>query len=58
MRKETRKEGREGGGEENKRRKNSECWSFPGGLIIKNLPCNIENTGSIPGPGRSQEEVL
>ena len=25
----------------------------PGGPVVKNLPANAENTGSIPGPGRS-----
>ena len=25
---------------------------FPGGPVVKNLPCNMGNTGSIPGPGR------
>ena len=25
---------------------------FPGGPVAKNLPANIEDTGSIPGPGR------
>ena len=26
---------------------------FPAGPVVKNLPCNAEDTGSIPGPGRS-----
>ena len=26
---------------------------FPGGLVVKNLPANAEDLGSIPGPGRS-----
>ena len=26
---------------------------FPGGAVVKNLPANAEDTGSIPGPGRS-----
>ena len=26
---------------------------FPGGPVIKNLPCNSGDTGSISGPGRS-----
>ena len=26
---------------------------FPGGAVVKNLPDNAENTGSISGPGRS-----
>ena len=26
---------------------------FPGGLVVKNLPANIGDTGLIPGLGRS-----
>ena len=26
---------------------------LPGGAVVKNLPANAEDTGSIPGPGRS-----
>ena len=26
---------------------------FPGGPVVKNSPANAEDTGSIPGPGRS-----
>ena len=26
---------------------------FPGGPVVKNLPCNEGDTDSIPGPGRS-----
>ena len=26
---------------------------FPGGSVVKNLPANAEDTGSIPGLGRS-----
>ena len=26
---------------------------FPGGPVVKNLPCNAGDKGSIPGPGRS-----
>ena len=26
---------------------------FPGGPVVKNPPTNAEDTGSIPGPGRS-----
>ena len=26
---------------------------FPGGLVVKNLPANAGDTGSIPDPGRS-----
>ena len=25
--------------------------SFPGGAVVKNLPCNAGDMGSIPGPG-------
>ena len=28
-------------------------WSFPGGSVVKNLPANAGDTGSIPSPGRS-----
>ena len=24
-------------------------WDFPGGPVVKNPPCDAENTGSIPG---------
>ena len=24
-------------------------WNFPGGPVIKNLPCNAGDAGSIPG---------
>ena len=26
-------------------------WDFPGGPMVKNLPCNTEDTGSLPGQG-------
>ena len=29
------------------------CWVFPGCPVVKNLPCNARDTGSIPSPGRS-----
>ena len=29
---------------------------FPGGAVIKNLPANAVDSGSIPGSGRSPEE--
>ena len=25
--------------------------NFPGGPVVKNLPCNAGDTGLIPGPG-------
>ena len=25
-------------------------WDFPGGPVVKNLPANARDTGSIPGP--------
>ena len=28
------------------------CSGFLGGPVVKNLPCNAEDTGSIPGLGR------
>ena len=30
-------------------------WGFPGGSMVKNLPANAEDAGSIPGLGRSLE---
>ena len=27
-------------------------WDLPGGPVVKNLPANVGDTGSIPGPGR------
>ena len=29
---------------------------FPGGSVVKNLPANAGDVGSIPGPGRSLGE--
>ena len=29
---------------------------FPGGSVVKNLPANAGNTGSIPGSERSPED--
>ena len=28
-------------------------WGFPGGSVVKNLPANAGDVGSIPGSGRS-----
>jgi len=28
-------------------------WGFPGGSMVKNLPANAGDAGSIPGLGRS-----
>ena len=33
--------------------KNTSCRGFPGGSVVKNLPANVGDTGSSPGPGRS-----
>ena len=30
-----------------------EAWGVPGGSLVKNLPTNARDTGSIPGSGRS-----
>ena len=30
-----------------------ENWDFPGGPVVKTLPANAGDTGSIPGPVRS-----
>ena len=29
---------------------------FPGGSVVKNLPANVGDMGSVPGLGRSPEE--
>ena len=29
------------------------CWDFPGGTVVNNLPANAGDTGSSPDPGRS-----
>ena len=31
-------------------------WGFPGGSVVKNLPANAGDTGSIPGLERSPGE--
>ena len=31
----------------------SKLGTFPGGAVVKNLPANAGDTGSIPSPGRS-----
>ena len=31
-------------------------WGFPGGSVVKNLPANAGDTGSIHGSGRSSVE--
>ena len=31
-------------------------WGFPGGSVVKNLPANAGDMGSIPGSGRSPGE--
>ena len=28
-------------------------WDFPSGAVVKNLPANVGDMGSSPGPGRS-----
>ena len=35
---------------------NSLSWGFPGGSVVKNLPVNAGEAGSIPGWERSPEE--
>ena len=37
-----------------KKKKNPTCITrdFPGSPVVKNLPANAGDTGSIPGPGR------
>ena len=33
----------------------SDCWASQGPLVVKNLPANAGDAGSIPGSGRSLE---
>ena len=33
-------------------------WGFPGGSVIKNLPANAGDAGSILGLGRSPEKEM
>ena len=33
-------------------------WDLPGGPVVKNLPANARDAGSIPGPGRSHMPQL
>ena len=33
-------------------------WDFPGGPVIKNLPCNAGDAGSIPGWGTKIPHVV
>ena len=36
----------------------TETVGFPNGLVVKNLPSNEEDVGSIPRPGRSPREEM
>ena len=33
-------------------------WGFPGGTVVKNLPDNAGDAGSVPGSGRSAGEEM
>ena len=33
-------------------------WGLPGGLVVKNLPANAGDVGSIPGSGRPPEKEM
>ena len=35
--------------------KNVLIEGFPSGSVVKNLPANAGDTGSIPGPGRAEQ---
>ena len=37
---------------------NKETQDFPGGPVVKNLPCNAGDTGSIPGQGTKIPHAL
>ena len=36
----------------------SSIWDFPGGSLVKNLPCNAGDSGPIPGQGTKIPRVL
>ena len=38
------------------RNKELSNWGFPGGMVVKNLPANAGDAGSIPGSGKSTGE--
>ena len=40
-------------GQRNIHLKLTQIGDFPDGAVVKNLPANAGDTGSIPGPGRS-----
>ena len=48
------KEGKEGQSRMRKEALKNTAWGFPGGAVVKNPPANAGDTGSSPGPGRSQ----
>ena len=35
------------------KQKKAGMWGLPGGSVVKNLPANAGDTGSVPDPGRS-----
>ena len=47
-------EGKEGQSLMRKDALKNTAWDFPGGTVVKNPPANAGDTGSSPGPGRSQ----
>ena len=36
----------------------NQCWAFPRGSVLKNLPASAGDVGSIPGSGRSLEKEM
>ena len=42
------------GQDRDRRLRDTNYWDFPGGAVVKNLPANAGDTGSIPGPERSR----
>ena len=42
--------------DEIKKKKEKNCVDFPGGSVVKNLPVNAGDMGSIPDPERSPGE--
>ena len=39
-------------------RKTLFLWDFPGGLVVKNLPSNAGDAGSVPGRGTKFPQAM
>ena len=41
-----------------KKQQEVQCGDFPGGPVVKNLPCNAGDAGSIPGRGTKIPQAM